>query len=267
CAFVKFQTHFEAQAAIGALHGSRTLQGASSSLVVKFADTDKERTLRRMQQVAGQLGMFSPMAVQFGAYTAYTQVQLMHQQAALMAAAQSTYLNPMAAAIQMQQVPTINPNSLLASPLTSTSGTSTPPVIPSAPVPAIAPPPLTVNGYNQITAQTNGQTTSETIYTNGVHSYTAPSQAAAATSIDPLQQAYTGMQHYTAAYPATYGVVSPAFPQQPALVSQQQQREESELTGSLWVGREEGDSSGGGEERGPPRLKGRDGLVVLFAGL
>lgn len=73
CAFVKFQTHAEAQAAINTLHSSRTLPGASSSLVVKFADTEKERGLRRMQQVATQLGMFSPIALQFGAYSAYTQ--------------------------------------------------------------------------------------------------------------------------------------------------------------------------------------------------
>nr|XP_014336868.1 PREDICTED: CUGBP Elav-like family member 6 [Bos mutus] len=55
CAFVKFGSQGEAQAAIQSLHGSRTMAGASSSLVVKLADTDRERALRRMQQMAGQL--------------------------------------------------------------------------------------------------------------------------------------------------------------------------------------------------------------------
>lgn len=53
CAFVKFSSHSEAQAVINALHGSQTMPGASSSLVVKFADTESERQLRRMQQMVG----------------------------------------------------------------------------------------------------------------------------------------------------------------------------------------------------------------------
>ncbi|MEE6487798.1 hypothetical protein FKM82_015032 [Ascaphus truei] len=71
CAFVKFSSHAEAQAAIHALHGSQTMPGASSSLVVKFADTDKERTLRRMQQMVGQLGIFTPsLALPISPYSA-----------------------------------------------------------------------------------------------------------------------------------------------------------------------------------------------------
>ncbi|XP_069758755.1 CUGBP Elav-like family member 4 isoform X27 [Narcine bancroftii] len=218
CAFVKYSSHTEAQAAINSLHGSQTMPGASSSLVVKFADTDKERTLRRMHQMAGQLGIFNPMAIQFGAYGAYT--QLMQQQAALMAAAQGTYLNPMAAiaAAQMQQMAAFNVNGLVATPMTPSSGTSTPPGINATAVPSIATP-IGVNGFSAIPPQTNGQPTSDTIYANGIHPYPAQSPTVA----DPLQQAYAGMQHYTAAaYPAAYAPIGQAFPQQPPIIPQQQ---------------------------------------------
>uniref|UniRef100_UPI00398F2801 CUGBP Elav-like family member 4 isoform X19 n=1 Tax=Pristiophorus japonicus TaxID=55135 RepID=UPI00398F2801 len=219
CAFVKYSSHAEAQAAINSLHGSQTMPGASSSLVVKFADTDKERTLRRMHQMAGQLGIFNPMAIQFGAYGAYTQA-LMQQQAALMAAAQGTYLNPMAAiaAAQMQQMAAFNVNGLVATPMTPSSGTSTPPGINATAVPSIATP-IGVNGFSAMPPQTNGQPTSDTIYANGIHPYPAQSPTVA----DPLQQAYAGMQHYTGpAYPAAYAPISQAFPQQPPIIPQQQ---------------------------------------------
>ncbi|XP_026543211.1 CUGBP Elav-like family member 6 isoform X5 [Notechis scutatus] len=218
CAFVKYGSHAEAQAAISTLHGSQTMPGASSSLVVKFADTDKERTLRRMHQMAGQLGIFNPMTIQFGAYGAYTQI--MQQQAALMAAAQGSCLNPMAAiaAAQMQQMAAFNVSGLVAAPMTPSSGTSTPPGISTAPVPSIATP-IGVNGFSPLPPQTNGQPASETIYTNGIHPYPAQSPTVA----DPLQQAYAGMQHYAGpAYPAAYAPISQAFPQQTPIIPQQQ---------------------------------------------
>ncbi|XP_045383258.1 CUGBP Elav-like family member 4 isoform X27 [Eulemur rufifrons] len=219
CAFVKYSSHAEAQAAINALHGSQTMPGASSSLVVKFADTDKERTMRRMQQMAGQMGMFNPMAIPFGAYGAYA--QLMQQQAALMASvAQGGYLNPMAAfaAAQMQQMAALNMNGLAAAPMTPTSGGSTPPGIPAPAVPSI-PSPIGVNGFTGLPPQANGQPAAEAVFANGIHPYPAQSPTAA----DPLQQAYAGVQQYAGpAYPAAYGQISQAFPQPPPMIPQQQ---------------------------------------------
>lgn len=40
------------------------VQGASSSLVVKFADTDKERAVRRMQQMAQSYSLISQVPIQ-----------------------------------------------------------------------------------------------------------------------------------------------------------------------------------------------------------
>ncbi|XP_025787170.1 CUGBP Elav-like family member 4 isoform X6 [Puma concolor] len=233
CAFVKYSSHAEAQAAINALHGSQTMPGASSSLVVKFADTDKERTMRRMQQMAGQMGMFNPMAIPFGAYGAYA--QLMQQQAALMASvAQGGYLNPMAAfaAAQMQQMAALNMNGLAAAPMTPTSGGSTPPGITAPAVPSI-PSPIGVNGFTGLPPQANGQPAAEAVFANGIHPYPAQNT----TEATEMGQAFAPVQLpqvASAAYPAAYGQISQAFPQPPPMIPQQQ-REGDPAGDAIWM--------------------------------
>ncbi|XP_005369560.1 CUGBP Elav-like family member 6 isoform X2 [Microtus ochrogaster] len=193
CAFVKFGSQGEAQAAIQGLHGSRTMTGASSSLVVKLADTDRERALRRMQQMAGQLGAFHPAPLPLGACGAYTTAILQHQ-AALLAAAQGPGLGQVAAvAAQMQHVAAF---SLVAAPLLPTAANASPGGGGPGALPGL-PAPMGVNGFGSLTPQTNGQPGSDSIYNNG-------------------------LSPYPAAYPSAYAPVSTAFPQQPSALNQQQ---------------------------------------------
>ncbi|XP_038594349.1 CUGBP Elav-like family member 2 isoform X11 [Micropterus salmoides] len=54
CAFVTFSTRAMAQNAIKAMHQSQTMEGCSSPIVVKFADTQKDKEQRRLQQQLAQ---------------------------------------------------------------------------------------------------------------------------------------------------------------------------------------------------------------------
>ncbi|XP_021699414.1 CUGBP Elav-like family member 4 isoform X1 [Armigeres subalbatus] len=224
CAFVKFTSHQEAQAAITTLHGSQTMPGASSSLVVKFADTEKERQLRRMQQMAGHMNLLSPFVFnQFGPYGAYAQ----QQQAALMAAAtaQGTYINPMAA------LATQIPHAL------NGSGQPVNGTIPSLPSP-------TMPTFNMAAQTPNGQPAgSEAVYTNGIpQTYPGPIYVDALHLSIPAQglpngdaalphAAYPGIQPYPGvAYPAVYGQFPQAIPQPIATIAPAQ-REGCSISG------------------------------------
>ncbi|XP_076055583.1 CUGBP Elav-like family member 4 isoform X12 [Oratosquilla oratoria] len=231
CAFVKYSTHTEAQAAINSLHGSQTMPGASSSLVVKFADTEKERQLRRMQQMAGNMGLLNPFVFnQFGAYGAYAQVnvtepptpgdglrvpapqqQFMQQQAALMAAAtQGTYINPMAAlATQMPHAAAPLANGITSPVVPPTSGTSQGQTVngalPSMPSPTL--PNFNLATQPGPTSQPGGNEAA--VFANGLPQTFAPPQPLpngdAATPLQP--SAYPGMPYSgVAVYPApVYG--------------------------------------------------------------
>uniref|UniRef100_A0A1B0DFK1 RRM domain-containing protein n=1 Tax=Phlebotomus papatasi TaxID=29031 RepID=A0A1B0DFK1_PHLPP len=55
CAFVTFATKQSAICAIKALHQSQTMDGCSAPLVVKFADTQKEKEQKKIQQMQANL--------------------------------------------------------------------------------------------------------------------------------------------------------------------------------------------------------------------
>ncbi|XP_055532000.1 CUGBP Elav-like family member 4 isoform X4 [Wyeomyia smithii] len=221
CAFVKFTSHQEAQAAITTLHGSQTMPGASSSLVVKFADTEKERQLRRMQQMAGHMNLLSPFVFnQFGPYGAYAQ----QQQAALMAAAtaQGTYINPMAA------LATQIPHAL------NGSGQPVNGTIPSLPSP-------TMPTFNMAAQTPNGQPAGSeaAVYTNGIpqtypgHALhlSIPAQGLPNGDAALPHAAYPGIQPYPGvAYPAVYGQFPQAIPQPIAAIAPAQ-REGCSISG------------------------------------
>ncbi|XP_032896030.1 CUGBP Elav-like family member 2 isoform X2 [Amblyraja radiata] len=54
CAFVTFSTRAMAQNTIKSMHQSQTMEGCSSPIVVKFADTQKDKEQRRLQQQLAQ---------------------------------------------------------------------------------------------------------------------------------------------------------------------------------------------------------------------
>eukprot|EP00102_Acyrthosiphon_pisum_P026387 XP_016663597.1 PREDICTED: CUGBP Elav-like family member 1 isoform X8 [Acyrthosiphon pisum] len=55
CAFVTYTTKQNAIAAIKGMHHSQTMEGCTCPLVVKFADTQKEKDQKRMQQMQANL--------------------------------------------------------------------------------------------------------------------------------------------------------------------------------------------------------------------
>ncbi|XP_015266779.1 PREDICTED: CUGBP Elav-like family member 5 isoform X2 [Gekko japonicus] len=222
CAFVKFSSHTEAQAAIHALHGSQTMPGASSSLVVKFADTDKERTLRRMQQMVGQLGILTPsLALPFSPYSAYAQA-LMQQQTVL-SASHGSFVSPSLAfsPCHIQQIGTVSLNGLPVTPVAQTSGLHSPPLLGTTAVPGLVTP--IANSFTGVVPLPSSHPTLEAVYANGLMPCTAQNPSVAET----LHPAFTGVQQYagTTVYPAaTITPVAQAIPQ-PLPILQHQQRE------------------------------------------
>ncbi|XP_033149523.1 CUGBP Elav-like family member 4 isoform X6 [Drosophila busckii] len=246
CAFVKFGSQQEAQSAITNLHGSQTMPGASSSLVVKYADTEKERQIRRMQQMAGHMNLLNPFVFnQFGPYGAYAQQQ---QQAALMAAAAAApgsaaaFMNPMAA------LATQIPHGL--------NGTGQPPSLPSPTMPNFNMGANTPNGQpgGAAAAAAAAASVADGVFTNGIPQTAFPRELSTQMQsllrykyksmfLDPLhltippqglpngdaaalQHAFPGLPPFPGvAFPAVYGQFPQALPPPLAAVAPNQRED------------------------------------------
>ncbi|XP_063335479.1 CUGBP Elav-like family member 2 isoform X5 [Pelmatolapia mariae] len=191
CAFVTFATRAMAQNAIKTMHHSQTMEGCSSPLVVKFADTQRDKEQRRLQQQLvqqiQQLNSASTWGNLAGLGTLSPQYLALLQQATSLSNQGSLNgiqrlgagVNP----LQLQNLATLAAAAAAAqssaSP-TSTSALSTS----SGALGALASPGMGAMNGGLGASMANGS---------------------AASSMDALTQAYSGMQQYTAsALPALY---------------------------------------------------------------
>lgn len=186
---MKYTSHSEAQSAINHIHGSQTFSGSSSSVVVKFADTEKERQSRRMQQLAGPLSLLNPLILQqVAAYGNYSQINnQMFQQQALMNVAQGNYgINPLS----------LN-NGHLSQVNGITNGSATPTSVSTNQSNNGAPSILSPSMGNFNNGNSNGQ---GEIFTNNLSQYSI-----SANGLDSHMPTYIPQYASIAAYPGMYG--------------------------------------------------------------
>ncbi|XP_076428914.1 CUGBP Elav-like family member 2 isoform X22 [Peromyscus maniculatus bairdii] len=227
CAFVTFSTRAMAQNAIKAMHQSQTMEGCSSPIVVKFADTQKDKEQRRLQQQLAQqmqqlntatwgnltgLGGLTPQYLallqqatsssNLGAFSGI-------QQMAGMNALQLQNLATLAAAAAAAQTSATSTN---ANPLSTTSsalGALTSPVAASTPnstagaamnsltslgtLQGLAGATVGLNNINALAGTLNSMAA-----LNGGLGATGLTNGTAGT-MDALTQAYSGIQQYAAA--------------------------------------------------------------------
>jgi len=129
CQVIKFAASPESQAALGLIQTNHSMQGVSP-LVLKVAESEKERQLRRMQQVAGNIGLINPLIFNHFGYGTYAQpythlsAGLMGQQA-LVGATTPSYIPGMAGIPTMAHAPSTPIQGLASTIVTPTSVGST----------------------------------------------------------------------------------------------------------------------------------------------
>lgn len=234
CAFLKFSNRIQAQNAIKDMHNSTTMEGCSSPLVVKFADTEREKLQKRMQSMA--MGMAFP----FGAAAVYNAAyqQQLQQVAATTGAlpagfgampgmtpaipgamgaivAAAAMASHQQAGQQQTQPQAVTTQANLASSMGGITSTANSTALGMQGIGGMADTNLLFNGTGMNMTGTipglggigiTGTPTSMGMA--GMPSLAAMGAASGVGTVptgDALTQAYSGIQQYNAAFPAAYG--------------------------------------------------------------
>uniref|UniRef100_A0A8C5ED82 RRM domain-containing protein n=1 Tax=Gouania willdenowi TaxID=441366 RepID=A0A8C5ED82_GOUWI len=223
CAFVTFSTRAMAQNAIKAMHQSQTMEGCSSPIVVKFADTQKDKEQRRLQQQLAQqmqqlnsattwgsltgLGGLTPqyLAVRSAAASPTTTISTPYCMSALQLQNLATLAAAAAAAQNSASPSTANPLSsnaaslgALASPAGTTAGSNAGAMNSLTSLGTLQGLAGATVGLNNINALAVAQMLSGMAALNGGLGGAGLTNGTAGT-MDALTQAYSGIQQYAAA--------------------------------------------------------------------
>eukprot|EP00064_Thunnus_orientalis_P018027 superscaffoldBa00004017_g18116 len=187
CAFVTFATRAMAQNAIKTMHHSQTMEGCSSPLVVKFADTQRDKEQRRLQQQLVQ------------------QIQQLNSASTWGNLAGLGTLTPQYLALLQQATSTSNQSSFngiqrLGAGSTAGSSAAMSTLASLGTLQGLTGNSMGLNNLNALTSSVSGMGAMN----GGLGASMA--NGSAASSMDALTQAYSGMQQYTAsALPSLYG--------------------------------------------------------------
>ncbi|XP_042578198.1 CUGBP Elav-like family member 2 isoform X26 [Cyprinus carpio] len=187
CAFVTFSTRAMAQNAIKAMHQSQTMEGCSSPMVVKFADTQKDKEQRRLQQQLAQQMQQLNSASAWGSLTGLTGLTPQYL-ALLQQATSSSNLGAFSGIQQMAAGSTANSTAAAMGSLGSL-GT----------LQGLAGATVGLNNINALAGSVNiAHMLSGMAALNGGLGSTGLSNGSAG-PMDALTQAYSGIQQYAAA--------------------------------------------------------------------
>uniref|UniRef100_S4RQ57 RRM domain-containing protein n=1 Tax=Petromyzon marinus TaxID=7757 RepID=S4RQ57_PETMA len=254
CGFITFATRMMAQNAIKSMHHSQTMEGCSSAVVVKFADTQKDKEQRKLQTQLQQLQQLNAAATSWGSLggglatlnpqylalykicSSSSKVSLSYQAFAGLNSVQLATLAAMVGMGHSSQSTLGSQSSLSAySPKLLTTSFSLVGLLTVFPVGSSSSPSAAVTSMSSLGALQGLSGVSSGLgigslagirmcamlyvstYANtGMGSLNGGLANGSGSTMDALSQAYSGMQHYTAAaLPNLYG--------QSSLMQQQQQ--------------------------------------------